>query len=75
MNPTSTPRGRRLHRVYLPDERPDIEVLVDGLWCEGELRMWTQREDGSWHGDVQWRPDGEPTRRLDTFAADSIRLA
>ena len=43
------------HRVYRPDERPDIEVLVDGVWCDGELRMWTLREDGSWQGNVQWR--------------------
>ena len=33
-------------RVYRPDERPDVEVLVDGVWCDGELRLWTQREDG-----------------------------
>ena len=26
--------------VYLPGERPDIEVLVGGVWCEGELRVW-----------------------------------
>ena len=24
------------HGIYRPDERPDIEVLVDGVWCEGE---------------------------------------
>ena len=35
--------------------------------------MWTQREDGSWQGNVQRRPDGEPTRRLDSFAAEQIR--
>ena len=34
------------HRVYRPDERPDIEVLVDGVWCEGELRMWTRAARG-----------------------------
>ena len=59
------------HRIYLPGERPDIEVLVDGVGCEGA--SWTQREDGSWRGNVQWRPNGEPTRRLDTFVADLIR--
>ena len=62
-------------RVYRPDERPDVEVLVHGLWCDGELRMWTQREDGSWEGNVQWCPNGEPTRRLDTFASSQTRLA
>ena len=61
------------HRVYRPKERPDIEVLVDGVWCVGELRMWSQREDGSRQGDVQWRANGEPIRRLDTFTADLIR--
>ena len=63
------------HHVNRPDERPDIEVLVDGVWCEGELRMWSQREDGTWQADVQWRPNGEPTRRLHTFAADWLRSA
>ena len=37
--------------------------------------MWAQHEDGSRLGNIQWRPDGEPTRRLDTFAAAQIRLA
>jgi len=64
-----TPR----HRVYRPDERPDVEVLVDGVWCDGELRMWTQLKDGLWQGNVQWRPADEPTRYLGTFAADCIR--
>jgi hypothetical protein len=52
--------------VYLPHEWPDVEVSVDGVWCKGELRMWIQREDGSWWGQVQWR--GEPGMTfLDTF--------
>ena len=61
--------------LYAPDERPDIEALVSGVWCEGELRMWPQLEHGSWQGNVQWQPAGEPTRYLDTIAADRIRLA
>jgi hypothetical protein len=60
------------HRVYPPGERPDVEVLVDGTWCDGELRMWTRREDG-WWGNVSWRPPGEHTRRHGTFLADQIR--
>jgi hypothetical protein len=65
----------RDYRVFKPDDRPDVEVLVDGAWCDGELRMWTQREDGSWWGNVAWRPPGEHTRRLGTFLAEQIRRA
>ena len=36
------------HHVPKPGERPDVEVLVDETWCAGELRMWTQDDDGSW---------------------------
>jgi hypothetical protein len=46
------------------------EVLVGGVWRVGELRMWSQRDDGSWDRNVQWRPAGEPTRRFGTFWAD-----
>jgi hypothetical protein len=52
--------------------RPDVEVLVDGVGRTGELRMWVRREDGTWWGQVQWRPD-EPTRVLGTFPAEQIR--
>jgi hypothetical protein len=31
--------------VYLAHERPDVEVLWEGAWCPGELRM--QRQDGA----------------------------
>ena len=61
-------------RVYRPDERPDVEVLVDGVWRVGELRMWRQEHDGSWLGQVQYRPD-EPTRVIATFPAEQIRPA
>lgn len=27
------------HHVPIPAERPDVEVLVDGTWCPGEVRM------------------------------------
>ena len=29
--------------VYLAQERPDVEVLWEGVWCPGEMRM--QRQD------------------------------
>jgi hypothetical protein len=32
-------------RIYAPFERPSIEVLVDGRWLPGELRMWSQESD------------------------------
>ena len=56
-------------RVYRPTERPDVEVLVDGVWRVGELRMSRQDDDGSWLGQVQYRPD-EPTRVIATFPAE-----
>lgn len=58
-------------RVYPPDERPDIEVLVNGQWLVGELRVWTQQEDGSWWGDVRYRLRG-PTRHLGSFPAAQV---
>ena len=41
--------------VYLAHERPDVEVLWEGVWCLGELRM--QRQDGAcqWLCQVQYR--------------------
>lgn len=45
----------------LPTRRATrIEVLVDGVRCVGELRMWSQRADGSWQCDVvaaEWGAD------------------
>jgi hypothetical protein len=35
---------------------PDVEVLIDGAWCQGELRMWTQHDDGTWTAQVQYQP-------------------
>lgn len=51
---------------------PDVEVLWNGDWCTGELRQWTQHDDGTWHGNVVFRaPDGT---RSQTFEASEIRL-
>lgn len=57
---------------YRPDERPDVEVLRDGVWCPGELRAWQQREDG-WWANVQWRPAPGMTY-IDTVSASDVRL-
>jgi len=41
-------------RIYRADERPDVEVLVDGTWWPGELRgTWTR--DGQPVANVSWR--------------------
>lgn len=40
--------------VYTPGDRPDILARVDGTWWPGELRMWTQRDDG-WWAQVNYR--------------------
>lgn len=59
-------------RVYRPDERPDVEVRMDGVWHQGELRAWQQRDDGSWWANVQWRPAPGETY-LDTVPAADVR--
>jgi hypothetical protein len=41
-------------RIYPADDRPDVEVLVDGEWYPGELRAWYPRVDG-WWGNVSYR--------------------
>lgn len=58
-------------RVYPPHARPPVEVLVAGSRWPGELRMWTQRRDGSWHAQVSWRPAGG-SAHIDTFRADEV---
>ena len=60
------------HIVYQPHERSEVEVLVDGAWHYGELRMWTHERDGSWSAQVTWtRTSGE--QFIDTFEADDVR--
>ena len=60
-------------RVYRPDERPDVEVRVDGEWHPGELRMRHHREDG-WWANVNWRPKPGMTF-VDTVREEDVRLA
>lgn len=57
-----------------PGDRPDVRVEVDGVWLAGELRMWTQADDDTWSAQVQWRPGGTSTRRIDTFPQNRVRL-
>ena len=59
--------------VPKPGERPDVEVLVDGTWCPGELRMWTQHDNGDWAADVQYRPPGAYSSHLATFPECQVR--
>ncbi len=57
--------------VYSPADRPEVEVLVDGAWFYGELRMWTQHRDGSWWANVMWS-SAVAENRLDTFNAEDV---
>ena len=66
---------RRNVTVHEPADRPDVEVLVDGEWCVGEVRMQWQEDDGLWWAQVQWRPPGTHTRKLDNFPAERVRPA
>ena len=59
--------------VYEQGERPAVEVLVHGHWLTGELRKWTQRDDGTWWGNIQYMPADEFTPHLGTFPAEWIR--
>jgi hypothetical protein len=58
--------------VYEPIDRPPVEVLVDGTWCYGVLRMWKDTPTG-WVGDVMYFPPGENSGHYDDFPADRIR--
>ena len=60
-------------RTYRPDERPDVEILVDGQWCKGELRQWSVDAEQRWSAQVTWRREVGHTY-IDTFPADRIRL-
>jgi hypothetical protein len=58
--------------VYQSGQRPRVEVLADGRWCDGELHMWLRRDDG-WWANVSWRPRGEPARRHAIVPAPRVR--
>lgn len=58
--------------VYKPIDRPPVEVLVEGTWCYGVLRMWKDSPDG-WVGDVMYFLPGETSGRYDDFPAHQIR--
>lgn len=62
-------------KIYEPADRPDVEVLVDGQWLIGELRMWKPDGEDDWIAQVQWRPVGEHTRRIDDFPPAKVRQA
>lgn len=54
-------------------ERPAVEVLVDGAWCYGLIRMQTQLDDGTWELNVQWMPSDDHSWRIDTFPPERVR--
>jgi hypothetical protein len=56
---------------YAPGERPDVEVLIDGNWYPGELRMWT-KSGVRWAANCSYRTAPGNTR-LDTFDQDEVR--
>ena len=59
-------------KIYLPLERPDVEVLVDGAWYPGELRgVWRRR--GRRHYTVSFRRT-PGLARLETVTGDRVRM-
>ena len=59
--------------VYLAPDRPDVEVLWEGDWCPGELRMQRQDGAGQWLMQVQYRRPGELSSHIDTLPAEQVR--
>ena len=59
--------------VFPPADRPDVEVLWEGVWCPGELRMQRQDEAGQWACQVQYRRPGELSSSIDTLPASEVR--
>ena len=51
---------------------PDVEVLWEGVWCPGEVRMvkWV---DGAEVHQVEYRRPGELSSHIDTFPASQVR--
>jgi hypothetical protein len=60
-------------RIYQPNERPDVEVLVEGDWQEGQLRSWSLAPDGAWWANVQHRAGPGKGTHLGTFHQDDVR--
>jgi hypothetical protein len=60
--------------AYLAQDRPDGEVLWEGVWCPGEVRMKRQDQAGRWWCDVQYRRPGELSSHIDGFPAERVRL-
>lgn len=59
-------------RTYRADERPDVEILVDGQWCKGELRQWSVDGSDNWSAQVTWRRQLGQTY-IDTIPENRIR--
>ena len=53
--PAHTRPGMPEPIVYLAQERPDVEVLWECVWCPGEMRMQRQDKAGQWLCQVQYR--------------------
>lgn len=43
-------------------ERPDVEVLVDGVWCPGEIRARRRLDGDIWQAYVHYSVDRDGYR-------------
>jgi hypothetical protein len=60
---------------YPRDQRPEVEVLVDGIWWPGKLRAWSRPANfGPWWGNVTYRSD-QGRERVATVHMDRLRHA
>ena len=65
------------YRDFPFGERPDVEVLVDGVWYPGELRAWSRpfpNAGGIWWGNVDYRT-GTGQHHFVTVHSDQVRNA
>ena len=62
----------RREPIVYAHERPDVEVLWEGVWCPGRgpHGQWV---DGADLHQVQYRCPGELSSNIDTFPASQVR--
>jgi len=64
----------RTHTIYAPNDRPEAEVLVDGVWYSAEVRSWMIDDAGDWWASCSWSK-GPGDNYLDTVPAARVRQA
>jgi len=58
--------------VFAAHERPLVEVLIEGRWLSGELRMWVQDQNGDWTANVRYTDEAH-FNFVTTVVAEQVR--